>query len=162
MVSQSSYLRWSQAEYLGNHWSLTKFCAAQFRGTRVGVSKADMIALKQALAKAKGYHDLDAIVGIWDGEQEFDAIKDAIESRDGRRPVFRAAASEAKVITDEASGLQTPPNRKGLDLSLLLAPLAPANELRMPIPALVSGIDEVTPTPTPAIGATTGMLAALN
>ncbi|KZT73377.1 FMN-linked oxidoreductase [Daedalea quercina L-15889] len=57
-------------------------------------------------------------------------------------------------LTPEADGtrdrLQTPPTGPA-DPSLMNAPLAPANEMRMPLPAMITG-ELPTPTPTPRIG----------
>lgn len=120
---------------------------------------------------AKSYDDMDAVVAPWTGEEEFKAIADAIEKRRGRlgkEHLLPAAATNVAQQDDTLRGddmpsnesqeeLKTPPTGTP-DPSVMLAPLAPANELRMPIPAMVSG-DLPTPTPTPAREAQTGYVA---
>ena len=49
----------------------------------------------------------------------------------------------------EEAPLSTPPNSITPDLDVLRTPRLPLNELRMPIPAGVSGRDALTPSPTP-------------
>lgn len=109
---------------------------------------------------------MDALVAPWTGEDEFKAIVDVIEKRDGRRgqalklppPVVSAkqkASSDVEIKRQEAeqpatpeqeTNLQTPPAASP-DPSVLNAPLAPANKLRMPLPAMLTG-DLPTPTPS--------------
>lgn len=152
--------------YLNNHWSSTKFCTAQFKGSHVNARRADLKGLRDAIQKAKSYEDMDALVAPWTGEDEFKAIVDVIEKRDGRRgqalklppPVVSAkqkASSDVEIKRQEAeqpatpeqeTNLQTPPAASP-DPSVLNAPLAPANKLRMPLPAMLTG-DLPTPTPS--------------
>ena len=185
---------------MDNHWSSTKFCSSQFRGLHVVNTKSDQNAIKAAIAKAKGYDDLEAVVGPWTGEAEFEAIARALEERDGRTPKMeesektdegkgkekekeekekekekekedvpvRPASPSATVASESAESepttttgsqvsaqdfladLRTPVKSRSPDLTLLRAPLVPSNELRMPVPALVSGKDLPTPTPSQA------------
>jgi len=129
-----SYLRISK--YLGNHWSNTKFCALQFRGSHVTSNRSAEKSFKDKLAKCKSFDDVDDIVGDWTGEADFAEIVQAIEARPSR---------------NMDDGTSTPndwrPNpqiQKNLQ-----APLLPANERRLYIPAAVSGHDELTPSPMP-------------
>ncbi|THG95663.1 hypothetical protein EW026_g6030 [Hermanssonia centrifuga] len=161
-----SYLR--LGKYLDNHWSSTKFCAAQFKGAHIIGTKADTTAIHQELAKAKGYDDVALLAGQWVGEQDFAEIVQAIESREGRRPIIVEAfrppnltASTPSVVveaekvenamvdgSDVDDTVKTPQNSHSPDPSVLCAPLGPANELRVPIPAFISGQDAPTPTPS--------------
>ena len=84
---------------MDNHWSSTKFCSSQFRGLHVVNTKSDQNAIKAAIAKAKGYDDLEAVVGPWTGEAEFEAIARALEERDGRTPKIEEGEK-----TDEGKG----------------------------------------------------------
>ncbi|KAJ3489773.1 hypothetical protein NLI96_g1908 [Meripilus lineatus] len=169
-----------QSKYLDNHWTSTKFCSLQFKGAHVEGSKAEMKGLRDVIVHAKGYDDLNDLITIWNGEEEFAEIVSAIQCRQGRKPFFAALPIPESEIKDErenekrnaggASGgdgaeeqvqeilqdptvppevLRTPPIHSGPpDSALLNAPLL-ANEMRMPIPAFVSGRDAPTPTPTP-------------
>ncbi|TFY63686.1 hypothetical protein EVJ58_g3109 [Rhodofomes roseus] len=51
---------------------------------------------------------------------------------------------------ESKDGLHTPPTGS-VDPSVMNAPLAPTNEMRMPLPAMITG-ELPTPTPTPRIG----------
>ena len=163
----------SQAKYLGNYWSSTKFCTTQFKGTVTTGSRADQSALNIAIAKSKCYDDVASVVGNdWSGEAEFEEIVRAIESRDGRIPrlsTTEASTTESAVATilpteSASSGsdvenqpdlaadraeVKTPPTSRTPDSTLLRAPLVPANEALMPVPAFVLGRDVQTPTPMP-------------
>lgn len=108
---------------------------------------------------AKTYEDLDELVGPWTGEKEFQEIVEAIEMRDGRRPVFAESALSVSAETslpenaheqEAYEAIKTPIHNLSPDPAILRAPLGPANTARMYIPALISGHDEPTPTPTPA------------
>ncbi|THH31023.1 hypothetical protein EUX98_g3157 [Antrodiella citrinella] len=174
MVPQ--YIRLSK--YLNNHWSNTKFCAVQFTGPNVLFTRAQARELTAKLSKCKDYASVADIVGEWTGEHEFAEIVKAIEARRGRRPPhqlllphvaavaqtpeYETAAKEiqeaAKTTAEkekEASAsptvydYKTPPTSQGPpDSALLRAPLSAVNDMRMPIPALISGMDDGTPTPT--------------
>ena len=101
-------------------------------------------------------------MGPWTGEAEFQEIVRAVESRNGRRPLIEedapsisseATISSAETLqspsTQEQDAFKTPVHNLSPDPSLLCAPLLPPNDARVHIPALVSGHDEPTPTPTP-------------
>ena len=135
-------------------------------------------ALNIAIAKSKNYDDVESVIGNdWSGEEEFAEIVRAIESREGRIP--RLSTTEASIpdsaaattlITEPVShgsdvenlvdaatrlaGVKTPPTSRTPDSTLLRAPLVPANEALMPIPAFVIGRDVQTPTPIPLPTAT--------
>lgn len=185
-----SYVR--LGKYLNNHWSSTKFCASQFRGEHSKGNRASQTAMKNAITHAKGYDDLDELVGPWTGEQVFAEIVEAIEARNGdRQPkidetapastdssVAATAATDAATVaatesaqvaeqenspavsegaesatlstasSQDVQDLKTPVQSHSPDPALLRAPLAPANESRMPVPSLVSGEDVPTPTPS--------------
>ncbi|KAI0964534.1 hypothetical protein AcW1_001332 [Taiwanofungus camphoratus] len=162
-----SYIRLGR--YLNNHWASTKFCATQFKGVHVVASRADMKELRETIVKAKGYDDMEKHVAPWTGEQEWSEIVSAMEKRGGRRAPVQvlgesivttqqqsaASAAEDGKENDETSS-RTPEYREELktppcgppDPAVQRAPLAPANELRMPLPAIITG-ELPTPTPTP-------------
>ncbi|CCL98544.1 uncharacterized protein FIBRA_00544 [Fibroporia radiculosa] len=155
-------------KYLNNHWSSTKFCTSQFKGAHVNASRADLKGMRDAIMHAKSYDDMEPRVAPWTGEEEFKKIVEAIEARDGRRGRVQvltltdaaesaqlsasetqsdASQTSTQSSTGDAAGLVTPPIGKP-DPSVMNAPLAPANEARMPLPAMLTG-DLSTPTPTP-------------
>jgi len=72
-----AYLR--LAKYLDNHWSLTKFCVAQFKGSRMEVNKAESHDLRQKIARAKNYSEMRDVMGDLSGEEEFQAIVNTLE-----------------------------------------------------------------------------------
>lgn len=66
-------------------------------------------------------------------------------------PTASEGAESATLSTVSSQDLcvpKTPVRSHSPDPSLLRAPLAPANELRIPVPAAVSGEDVLTPTPS--------------
>jgi len=151
-----AYLR--LGKYLGNNWANTKFCALQFKAPHTTSTRSDEHAFKSHLSKAKSFEDVDDIVGgAWTGEEEFAEIVRAIEARPSRNrnTDLLVAIATPRAVTDTdtpvVEGTHTPldarPNPELEDP--LRAPLGPANERRMYIPAGVSGHDELTPTPTP-------------
>ncbi|KAG9222239.1 hypothetical protein CCMSSC00406_0006536 [Pleurotus cornucopiae] len=159
------------AEYLDNHWGLTKFCVNQFHGTHVDVRKADSKALRQALSKSKSYTDSvlkEAIGDDVSGKEEFDQIVKAIEARErGPRRLLLpnetvvsvvppAPVSQDKTTHGEPADLDgiiiTPPATQNPDPPSSNAPKMPVNDRLAYIPALVSGIDPATPTPGGDIG----------
>ncbi|KAF4604657.1 hypothetical protein EYR40_003432 [Pleurotus pulmonarius] len=163
-----SYIR--LAEYLDNHWGLTKFCVNQFHSSHVVVRKADAKALRQALSKSKSYTDpvlKEAIGDGVSGKEEFDQIANAIEARacSPRRlllPAETAASavpsppsSQNNTTCGESAALDTiitPPGTQNPDPPNSNAPKMPINDRLAYIPALVSGIDPATPTPGGDIG----------
>ena len=118
--------------------------------------------------KTKSPGDTCRVVGCADVEIKIGAI----ESRDGRIPrlsTTEASTTESAVATilpTESASLgsdvenqpdlaadraevKTPPTSRTPDSTLLRAPLVPANEALMPVPAFVLGRDVQTPTPMP-------------
>ena len=167
----------SQTRYLGNHFSSTKFCAAQFRGSHAEGSKAEQVNSHKIIACAKDYDALSSLVdNNWNGEEVFADIVRAIESRNGRipplsttEPPVAVASAPPTPASDEGilgtssdaknkPGIRpnpdedpkTPSYSNSPDPSVLLAPLLPANDARKPVPAFVSGRDVPTPTPLPS------------
>jgi len=176
------------AKHLNISWALTKFCSTQFKGGRVELSKDDMKIYKEVINRGKSYDDISSLVdGTWNGEQEFAEIVKAIDSRVGRKPPHVHLASSLTYLpptegvtypkpkppkiepvqisssedTETAleGGLKTPPT-SGPDPALLHAPRSAANDLRIPIPAVISGSDAATPTPLPQDPASPVPLAA--
>lgn len=68
-----------QSNYLQHHFSLTKFCAQQFKAPRVDVTKAQSLDLRQSLTQAKEYSDMKDVMGDTSGEEELQEIARAIE-----------------------------------------------------------------------------------
>ncbi|KAJ8590518.1 FMN-linked oxidoreductase [Rhizopogon salebrosus TDB-379] len=137
-----SYLR--LCKYLDNHWSSTKFCVTQFKGTRSELSKTDIQGLKLRIAKAKMYEDVEDIVGSWMGEEEFQQITRAVEARPPRIPTVAEQAEAAE--EDIPAPCATPPDRANPEPP---SSGAPKMGLRMPLPAIITGSDMISPTPTP-------------
>lgn len=138
-----SYVR--LCKYLDNHWASTKFCVTQFKGTRLEVSKTDAHELKSRIAKAKGYEDIEDIVGSWTGEEEFNEISRIVEAR----PPRVSADAEQEEVTEEEDippPCATPPDRPNPEPP---TSGAPKMGLRMPMPAILTGSNMVSPTPTP-------------
>lgn len=112
LVSQTTYfeihsdLISEQSKYIGNHWSLTKFCVTQIKGRYVETTKKEDHELRQAIVKSKGFDGLDAIVGEWTGEQIFKDIVEEIKSRPPRDilPVVGGMVS----LTEGGDGTVTP------------------------------------------------------
>ena len=104
--------------------------------------------------KAKGYADLDALVGSWTGSDELAAIKMAIDARATAPPVLLpvddlVTPPPPAPSEDVTTTTTTPPGWRGNPDPAVVydAPLLPANEHRMTIPAGVSKQDPGTPTP---------------
>ncbi|KAG9313911.1 hypothetical protein JVU11DRAFT_4683 [Chiua virens] len=160
-----SYLRLSR--YLDNHWALTKFCVSQFKAPRTERSKTEAHKFKTQIVAAKGYDDLTELVGRWTGERDFTEIVSAIDARrprpltiDGSPTDIETTESEVSVVTstqaydaddasDEEPPLSTPLERPNPEPPTMGAPLGPSTFLRMPLPAVITGSDAITPSPTP-------------
>jgi tRNA-dihydrouridine synthase 2 len=136
---------------MDNHWMSTKFCISQFKG-RKSANKA----LRNAIIKAKGYADLDALVKDWTGSDELDVIKAAIETRATAPPILLPASDDGSISPPPALPLKsceeivsTPPGWRGNPDPAVVhgAPLLPTNERRIPVPAGISKRDSGTPTP---------------
>jgi len=137
-----SYLRVSQ--YLDNHWALTKFCVSQFKGPHVTLTKAEGKKCKDAIVKAKGYDELTELVGEWTGEDDFGGIVETIKLRRLQENGLHSILSDFM----EPSGFHTPPISHHSSQTVPGAPRTPSNG-RIPYPAIVTGHDAVTPSPTP-------------
>jgi len=154
-----SYLR--LARYLDNHWANSKFCVIQFKSSEDTASKAEKHELKELISKGKGYNDMNSVVGEWTGEQELQEVAKAIQARTGEavfaHEPMSTSAEEVSAIQSVSSKdeeyempTSTPSDRPNPEPPSSGAPLGPSNEARMPIPAIISGSDALTPTPTPA------------
>ncbi|KAN0136043.1 hypothetical protein V8E53_006204 [Lactarius tabidus] len=142
-------------EYLDDHCALTKFCISQFKG-RKSANKA----LRNAAIKPVGYADLDALVKDWTGNDEFDAIKAAIDARATAPPILLPAAEDDTISSPPPASHQLLPKSCGRDgekapgwhgnsdpAVVHGAPLLPTNERRIPVPAGIPKRDPGTPTP---------------
>ncbi|EGO05366.1 hypothetical protein SERLA73DRAFT_118923 [Serpula lacrymans var. lacrymans S7.3] len=143
------YLR--LCKYVDNHWSNTKFCVVQFKGSGSKLNKADAHKFRNTLSKSKSYDDVEDVVGEWTGEQVFGEIVKAIQSR---RLGHQVGTEDSSPRPHERAGseggpLCTPPDRLNPEPPSLDAPLGPSTAARMPIPAIITGDDALTPTPTP-------------
>ncbi|KAI0296327.1 hypothetical protein B0F90DRAFT_1819999 [Multifurca ochricompacta] len=87
-------------KYLDNHWASTKFCVSQFKA-RKSANKA----LREAVIKAKGYTDLDALVGTWTGDEEFTAIKASIEARATAPPILLPLSEDTLQPQSQSQGM---------------------------------------------------------
>lgn len=109
---------------------------------------------------------MDDVAGDWSrGKAEFEEICRIIEARPQRiprpTPIITATTEESTLASDTSDGaelteefqVQTPKEwRPNPDLDeTLKTPKIPMNPARMPIPAAVSGRDELTPTPSSLI-----------
>ncbi|KAL0951931.1 hypothetical protein HGRIS_008584 [Hohenbuehelia grisea] len=155
-----SYIR--LANYLENHWGLTKFCVAQFKAQHLSIKKADAKLFREALSRAKSHQDpvLDSIYApdALSGEEEMRLIVNAIESRtetsfrmvlpdpSASAPADPSPSVESSEKLDDTLTI-TPPGTQNPEPPGTGAPLLPANELLREVPALVSGKDPVTPSP---------------
>jgi tRNA-dihydrouridine synthase 2 len=120
-----------------------KFCVSQFKGPHVTITKAEGKNCKDTLVKAKGYDELTELVGSWSGEDDFAEIVEAIKHR-------RLREHLPSILPDlmESSGFLTPPVSRSLSQVEPGAPRIPSNG-QIPPPAIVTGSDAVTPSPTP-------------
>ncbi|KDQ51119.1 hypothetical protein JAAARDRAFT_41389 [Jaapia argillacea MUCL 33604] len=135
-------------KYLGNFWANTKWSIIQFRGSLSTLKRTECIAIKDSLAKAKSYDDMNEFVGgQWDGEQVFQEIVEVIQARENTPLSLAVNVDEANENRDESVPLVTPPATQNPEPPGLWAPLAPANALRAPVPAMISRQDVVSPTP---------------
>ncbi|TFK56359.1 FMN-linked oxidoreductase [Heliocybe sulcata] len=156
------YIR--MCKYLDNHWSSTKWCVAQFKGTHPNIPKPERKAIHDAIAQAKSYDDAERLHLIgpegWNGDEVFAEIVRIIEGRQSGASTpslledIPAASEEATTTEDVAETaeedmnlLWTPQNTQNPEPPSLAAPLGVANELRVTIPAAISGVDAPTPTP---------------
>ena len=137
-------------------------------------SRAEQSSAHIEIARCKDYGDAaPLVVNMWNGQEEFEEIVHAIQSREGRTPhiieaeTSTAAESAAPASVSstasgsnsdsenqperalEAAGFKTPVCSHSPDPAILRAPLLPSNESQMPIPAFISGRDAPTPTPIP-------------
>jgi tRNA-dihydrouridine synthase 2 len=128
MVSEASGLfnrvrmRMIQARYLKHNWGLTKFCVSQFTGRNPKLGKSGRKAMKQHIAQAKCFEDMEVVIDGWErGEEVFDSIWEVIRSRE----------RETELAVEQL--LCTPEERIGLvPKEVLDAPRWPINETRYP------------------------------
>lgn len=150
----------SQSKYLDNYWALTKFCVSQFKGVRSEMTKDEAHELKCRIIKAKGYDELTELVGSWTGDADLAEIVKSIHSRRSRpllvdppeTPLSQLSPSAYNAedySSEEDPPLATPPDRPNPEPPTSCAPLGPSTAARMPQPALITGSDKLTPTPTP-------------
>jgi len=149
----------SQCKYLDNHWALTKFCISQFKGIRTEITKDEAHKLKSRIIKAKGYDEVTELVGSWTGDADLGEIVNSVHSR-RPRPLLVDPPSDPETLSqwapnwedcssEEDPPLATPPDRPNPEPPTSCAPLGPSTAARMPQPALITGSDLLTPTPTP-------------
>ncbi|KAA1478065.1 FMN-linked oxidoreductase [Dentipellis sp. KUC8613] len=155
--------------YLDNHFASTKFCISQFKGTHSALTKAQGRAVRDAVVKAHGYADVDALFAPWTGAEVFEDIKRTVEARGKGEPMllpaedFTPPAPSSQAESDIAStpapssqnaakpDTKTPPDWRGNPEPAVVhdAPLGPVNERRRLVPSGVTRQDAATPTPTP-------------
>lgn len=135
---------------MGNHFSLTKFCVAQFKSP--GGNKGQQRRIRDLIVASKHYEDepLKEVVGEWNGEKDFREIEKAVQARSlsGRNVVAVDMPEEttsplehtADVNDATPTGTQNPhPPESG-------APLMGDSALRTLIPELLPSPDPPTPT----------------
>jgi tRNA-dihydrouridine synthase 2 len=135
-------------EYSDNIWmTTTTFYISQFKGC-----KSANKALRNAIIKAKGYADLDALVKDWTGNKEFTAVKAVIDAHTTAPPTLLASDDGSISLPPGLLPksceeiVSTPPGWRG-NPDPAVTPLLPANERRTPVPAGISKRDPGTPTP---------------
>ena len=130
--------------------------------------------MRDQVVKSKDYSGLDETIGSWNGETEFQQISKAIEERAHNPLMVLPAEQETPPDTGVDAGVDTPPPsicnasqdfsafttppewRGNPDPSAVVgAPVVASNPRRAPVPALISGHDETTPTPMPKQGVET-------
>lgn len=125
--------------------------------------------MRNKLSQAKSYDDVSAFVdNSWTGAQVFQEIVQAIESRPPREHRYTIPSkllevpdvtsettekSDASTIgslrsSPEPRGAVTPQGTQNPEPPGSGAPLLP-NELRRPLPSIITGDNAMTPTPTP-------------
>ncbi|KAJ4470919.1 hypothetical protein J3R30DRAFT_3531844 [Lentinula aciculospora] len=167
-----AYLRLSK--YLDNNWSLTKFCLSQFKSPHTKSNgKAEDKRVRETIVKSRSFDDVVGIAGGWTGEEDFKEIVRAIETREAKvheelrlstAEVQQAISSTAadSISTDDVSqsvsilsrvvearsGCKyiTPPGTQNPHPPASGAPLI--SDAPRLLPALISGQDPLTPTPT--------------
>ncbi|KAH9486433.1 tRNA-dihydrouridine(20) synthase [NAD(P)+] [Psilocybe cubensis] len=143
------------SKYLQNHWSLTKFCVGQFKGTRMQVTKADSLAMRQTLSQAKDYSDMEHLMTSLTGEQEFQQIIEAIEKKPPRE--HRMLLTEISLPHDEQDHEEkattiTPQGTQNPEPPGSGAPFLP-NDTGKPH-TKIPGHDATTPTPSGVLSLT--------
>ena len=133
-----------QAQYLENHWSLSKYCLAQFKGAHSKSTRHDEKRVRDLIVASRSYEGVKEIAGEWTGAEELQEIARIVAARPPREhrllstedPDEESAKAEQTVTP---TGTQNPePPGSG-------APLI-SDSPRKTIPALVSGQDPPTPT----------------
>jgi tRNA-dihydrouridine synthase 2 len=133
-----------QSQYLQNHFSLTKFCVNQFKGTRVAVSKAESLAFRQTLSQAKDYSNLMEIMGPSSGEEDFQQIVKAIKEhppKNRRMLIDRHTQDYGEVVV-----LVTPKGTQNPEPPGSGAPFLPNDMGRVLVK--IPGHDATTPSPS--------------
>lgn len=158
-----------QSRYLDNYWALTKFCISQFKAPRTERSKTEAHRFKTQIIAAKGYDDVTELVGEWAGEKDFADIVSTIEARQSRPLTIDDLSTDPDAAELDTSAmnsvrgsdvdatlegerlLSTPHERPNPEPPTSCAPLGPSTLLRMPLPAVITGSDAITPSPTPRV-----------
>ncbi|KAL0064794.1 tRNA-dihydrouridine synthase 2 [Marasmius tenuissimus] len=148
-----AYLRLSK--YLGNHWSLTKFCVAQFKGGFTNSNKAEEKRIRDAVVKGRSFDDVAEIAGSWTGEEDFKDIVRAIESRSSATHLPVTAETETEATEGEAeeadaegeAAFFTPEGTQNPEPPGSGAPRLALDQLPRNIPAMITGEGPLTPTP---------------
>lgn len=130
-------------------------------------TRAEEKEFKDKFSKAKSYDHMDEVVGNWSqGKDEFEEICRTIDARPRRVPPPVSTPSPTtphSTLALDTSDMGSPwelqaqvetpkewrPNPCLEDV--LNTPRLPLNPARTPVPAAVSGRDELTPTPSPLI-----------
>ncbi|KAF7307534.1 tRNA-dihydrouridine synthase 2 [Mycena indigotica] len=117
------------AQYLGNNWSLTKFCVSQFKAQHITFGKTLQKQYREALHAAKGFDSaLDELVGSWTGEEDFKEIVQVIEARG---PRLRLLDDDESEYAPSPPMLFTPPDTTNPEPPSSGAPLILLRRLRL-------------------------------
>ena len=154
--------------FKGEHINMSK---ADLKGIRAAIQKAKGYDdMEQYIGKGTGEEEFREIVAAIEkrGGQRakvqvihHDSVAAAstqeVKTGDAKsEDVSQDLAAPARTPTstvsasDNKDGLHTPPTGT-VDPSVMNAPLVPANDMRMPLPAMITG-ELPTPTPTPRVG----------
>ena len=97
--------------------------------------------MKDRISQARGFEDLEDIVGEWNGEKDFEEVAAAISARQEYEEPW--TYDLYSIVT------HTPPEPRANPVpETLQTPLSPVNMRLMTLPAGVTGIYVGTPTPT--------------
>ena len=105
------------------------------------MTKDEAHEFKSRIIKARAYDEVTELVGDWTGDAELADIVNTIRSR-RPRPLLPLGQLDTEPLA-------TPRDRPNPEAPTSCAPLGPSTAARMPQPAIITGSDLLTPSPTP-------------